>query len=124
MVYGPRASDGGGSAGAGDLHADRRFRASVSGVRHQAKADVRGELAMFSSVKTDMLARQRPPLSCRTPLPPGERSAVITTFANLQRRKSCVSADTASLPPRGDVRQDSEARLSVEAVESGEGRYA
>src|SRR5580704_1955332 len=44
MVDEPRSGHRGRGAGAGDLHADQRFRTRLSGVRRQAKTGVRGQL--------------------------------------------------------------------------------
>src|ERR1700682_5873708 len=52
MVDEPRSGHRGRSAGAGDLHADKRFRARLSGVRRQAKTGVRGQLVADKSFLT------------------------------------------------------------------------
>ena len=49
MVDEPRSGDRGRGAGAGDLHADQRFRARLSGVRRQAETGVRGQLVADKS---------------------------------------------------------------------------
>ncbi|RWK35987.1 MAG: hypothetical protein EOR46_27430, partial [Mesorhizobium sp.] len=46
---------------------------------------------------------QRPPLACRPSPPRGGRSDVTLAFANLQRRRSDRGAETANLPPCGEM---------------------
>src|SRR5579883_963875 len=49
MVDEPRSGDRGGSAGAGDLHADQRLRARLSRLRRQAETGLRGRLVADKS---------------------------------------------------------------------------
>ncbi|RWC39901.1 MAG: hypothetical protein EOS55_28545 [Mesorhizobium sp.] len=61
---------------------------------------------------------QRPPLACRPSPPQGGRLDLTTAFANLYRQRESAEAETANLPPEGEMSGRTEGGAGPSALKS------